>query len=161
MSRLDSFIRRMSAQRDCLGLAATLIKDLPGPVLELGLGNGRTFDHLRGLFPEREIFAFDRALNAHPASTPDPAHLILGDFRDTLPPLAGKFRGKVALAHGDFGSGDRGETASLANAVAALVAPMMAPGGLVVCDQPLSAPGWTAVPVPEGVREGRYFIYRA
>ncbi|MGH6887075.1 MAG: class I SAM-dependent methyltransferase, partial [Geminicoccales bacterium] len=49
MSRLDSFIRRLEAQRACLDLAAARIADLPGPVLELGLGNGRTYDHLREL----------------------------------------------------------------------------------------------------------------
>jgi len=30
MSRLDSFIRRMCAQRDCLALAARLAADVPG-----------------------------------------------------------------------------------------------------------------------------------
>ena len=52
MSRLDSFIRRLEAQRACLDRAAELIRDIDGHVLELGLGNGRTYDHLRGLFPE-------------------------------------------------------------------------------------------------------------
>ena len=51
MSRLDSFIRRLEAQRACLALAAGRIGGLPGPVLELGLGNGRTYDHLRELLP--------------------------------------------------------------------------------------------------------------
>jgi hypothetical protein len=36
MSRLDSFIRRLEAQRACLNLAATLIDGLDGAVLELG-----------------------------------------------------------------------------------------------------------------------------
>ena len=44
MSRLDSFIRRLEAQRSCLETAVALVADLPGPILELGLGNGRTFD---------------------------------------------------------------------------------------------------------------------
>ena len=92
MSRLDSFIRRLEAQRACLEYAAGQIRDLPGPVLELGLGNGRTYDHLRELLPEREIFVFERAVNAHPDCIPDPAHLILGDVRATLP------RARVRLA---------------------------------------------------------------
>jgi hypothetical protein len=54
MSRLDSFIRRLEAQRACLGYAAAQIRAIAGPVLELGLGNGRTYDHLRELLPERE-----------------------------------------------------------------------------------------------------------
>ena len=85
MSRLDSAIRRLEAQRDCLALAADLTADIPGPVLELGLGNGRTFDHLRNLVPEREIFVFDRQINAHPDCIPDDRHMFLGDFLETVP----------------------------------------------------------------------------
>ena len=52
MSRLDSFIRRMTAQRDILNQIATqsLLPE-SGDVLELGLGNGRTYSHLREVFP--------------------------------------------------------------------------------------------------------------
>jgi hypothetical protein len=42
MSRLDSFIARMQAQRDCLNFLKPAIDALPGPILEVGLGNGRT-----------------------------------------------------------------------------------------------------------------------
>ncbi len=55
----------MTAQRDCLALAARLVADVPGPVLELGLGNGRTYDHLREILPGREIFVFDRRVAAN------------------------------------------------------------------------------------------------
>ncbi|MBZ0325447.1 MAG: class I SAM-dependent methyltransferase, partial [Alphaproteobacteria bacterium] len=85
MSRLDSAIRRLEAQRACLGAAAAEIRDLPGPVVELGLGNGRTYDHLRDLLPGREIFAFDRQVAAHPDCVPDAAHMVLGDFTETVP----------------------------------------------------------------------------
>ena len=84
MSRLDSFIRRLQAQQACLELAIARIAELPGPVLELGLGNGRTYDHLRELLPGREIFVFEREVRAHPADRPDRHHLFLGDFRETL-----------------------------------------------------------------------------
>ena len=57
MSRLDSFIRRLEAQRACLNRAAALISGIDGIVLELGLGNGRTYDHLRELFPDREFMS--------------------------------------------------------------------------------------------------------
>ncbi len=88
MSRLDSFIRRLEAQRACLGLAAAQIRDLPGPVLEFGLGNGRTYDHLRELLPGREIFVFDRQLNAHPDCRPDAVYFFLGNIHETLPQAA-------------------------------------------------------------------------
>ena len=60
MSRLDSFIRRLEAQRACLNRAAALISGIDGIVLELGLGNGRTYDHLRELFPDRDIYVCER-----------------------------------------------------------------------------------------------------
>jgi hypothetical protein len=85
MSRLDSAIRRLQAQRACLDHVCGLIADLPGPVLEVGLGNGRTYDHLRQSLPGRPIYAFDRQVAAHPDCVPAAPFLLLGDFRDTLP----------------------------------------------------------------------------
>ena len=70
MSRLDSFIRRLEAQRACLNMAASLVRGVDGAVLELGLGNGRTYDHLRQLFPERDIFVCERQIAAHPDCIP-------------------------------------------------------------------------------------------
>ena len=55
MSRLDAVIGRLKSQRSCLNAAVALIGEAPGHVLELGLGNGRTYDHLRLLFPNRNI----------------------------------------------------------------------------------------------------------
>ena len=51
MSRLDSFRRRLTAQIDGLNWAADNLPDM-GDVLELGLGNGRTYDHLREHLPD-------------------------------------------------------------------------------------------------------------
>ena len=53
MSRLDSMLRRLTAQRDGLNWAAQQISGVAGDVLDLGLGNGRTYDHLREVMPER------------------------------------------------------------------------------------------------------------
>jgi S-adenosyl-L-methionine methyltransferase len=162
MSRLDSFIRRLQAQRACLDLAAALVRDLPGPVLELGLGNGRTFDHLRKLCPEREIFVFDREIRSHPASTPDPTRLILGDIRATLPAAAreGRLPGPAALVHSDIGTGDAERNARLARWLAGALPPLLADGAVVVGDQALDDPSLAPLPPPEGVAAGRYFLYR-
>ena len=159
MSRLDSFIRRLEAQRACLEYAAGQIRDLPGPVLELGLGNGRTYDHLRELLPEREIFVFERAVNAHPDCIPDPAHLILGDVRATLPQARVRLAGPAALAHLDVGTGDAARNAELAAWLSDALPPLLAPGGWVVSDQMLRAPALIAHPLPAGIAPGRYFNY--
>ena len=160
MSRLDSFIRRVSAQRDCLNLARDLVANLPGPVLELGLGNGRTFDHLRELFPTREIFVFDRRVAAHPDCIPDDDHMIVGDVIETLAAAAHRFAGKVALAHCDIGTGEKSSNARLIAMIAPLLDTLMRPQGIICSDQEYSMPKWVAHPLPEGVRAGRYFINR-
>jgi S-adenosyl-L-methionine methyltransferase len=159
MSRLDSFIRRLEAQRACLGHAAAQIGGMVGPVLELGLGNGRTFDHLRELLPEREIFVFERELNAHPDCIPDVRHLILGDLRATLPQAHRRLPGPAVLAHTDVGTGDAARNAELATWLAAALPPLLAPGAWVVSDQPLRTPALIAQPAPAGIDPARYFLY--
>ncbi len=158
MSRLDSFIRRLEAQRASLNHAVRAIANLPGPVLELGLGNGRTYDHLRELLPAREIFVFERQLAAHPASMPDPAHLILGDIRATLP--AARLPAPAALAHCDIGTGDALRNADLAAWLAQVLPGLLAPGAWVVSDQPMGTPALAPLPPPEGIGRERYFLYQ-
>src|SRR5713226_7818939 len=114
MRRLDSFIRRLEAQRACLDRAAELIRGLNGFVLELGLGNGRTYDHLRSLFPEREIYVCERRVAAHPDCVPPVDRLILGDMSETLPAARGRLAGGVAVAHLDAGTGDAAASLALA-----------------------------------------------
>jgi hypothetical protein len=160
-SRLDSFIRRLEAQRACLDWAAHEIAAIAGAVVELGLGNGRTYDHLRTRLGGREIFAFDRQIAAHPACIPDAAHLILGDFRDTIPPFAARQAGRIVLVHADAGSGDEAATAALARWLGPALAPMLGPGGIVLSDQKLDIAGATTLPPPLGVPPDRYFVYRA
>lgn len=160
MSRLDSFIRRMQAQRACLDTAASLTKDVPGPILELGLGNGRTYDHLRELMPNRRIYVFEREVRAHPDCTPADEDLFLGDFRDTLPGAAKRIGVKAALVHADIGTGEAVSTAAITKFVAEHLAPMLSPGAVVVSDQPIDGDGWETLPLPEGIKLGRYFLKR-
>jgi len=160
VSRLDSFIRRLMAQREGLNRAASLIQDQPGHVLELGLGNGRTYDHLREILPGRHIYVFDRRVAAHPDSTPDSRHLFLGEFTDTLPDATRQLGATAVLAHCDIGSGDRAATAALAAWLGPAIAPLLAPGAVILADQPMASPGAVEMPLPEGVPAGRYHFYR-
>lgn len=161
MSRLDSFIRRAVAQRECLADAARRTAGLDGPVIELGLGNGRTYDHLRHLMPEREIFVFERRVAAHPDCVPDDGHLLLGDFRTTIPGSMARLGAPVVLLHGDVGSGNVAKNAALAAWLGPAILPLLAPGAVVVCDQALDDAGLTPLAPPEGVDAGRYFMYVA
>ena len=161
VSRLDSAIRRLMAQRACLDAAAALIADLPGPVLELGLGNGRTYDHLREILPDRGIYVFDRRVAAHPECVPDDDHLFLGDVLKMLPRAAERLAGQVALVHSDIGSGRPEVDAPLAAALGEALAPLLRPGAIVVSDQRLAVVDWQDEALPKDVPAGRYFFYRA
>ncbi|MFE0758853.1 class I SAM-dependent methyltransferase [Inquilinus sp. NPDC058860] len=155
-SRLDRMIARLTTQRRALERAAEEIRGVPGPVLEIGLGKGRTYSHLRKLFPERPIIAFDRDLHAPADAAPAGADLVLGDFHETLPALSG--RAPAALAHADFGSEDRVRDAAQAGWLAGLIDRLMAPSGLVVSDRPMQVPRWTALPFD--TPDWPYFIWR-
>ena len=160
MSRLESFLRRITAQRDCLDAAAALIRDVPGPVVELGLGNGRTFDHLRQQLPERELFVFDRRVAAHPDCVPDADHMILGDFSDTLMTALERIGQPAALAHCDMGSGDAQADSRVAGVVGPLLSPIMVAGGIVVSDQAMAVEAWEPLSLPSGVAPARYHMWR-
>ena len=158
MSRLDSVIRRLKAQRSCLNAAAAMVGARQGVVLELGLGNGRTFDHLRSCLPDHEIFVFDRQVAAHPDSTPDADHLILGDLNLTLHESQSRFQSSVVLVHSDVGTGDAAGNAILSEFVGPALIPMLAPNAVVVSDQPITIPDAVAIELPKDVSLGRYFM---
>jgi hypothetical protein len=130
---------RLLTQRAHLDEAARLIRGIPGPVFEIGLGKGRTYSHLRLLLPEREIYCFDRELHAAPADTPPRDYLMLGEFEQTLPKAAARIGAPVALAHCDFGSRHPQRDARAAAALAELLPGIMAAGAIVLSDRPLAS----------------------
>ena len=95
MSRLDSFIRRIGAQRNVLNAVAQRIAAIDGPVLELGLGNGRTYDHLRELHAGAAHHRVRPGLRCPPAVDARPRGPGAGrDPRDRPPP--GRHRRRAA-----------------------------------------------------------------
>ena len=159
MSRLDSFIRRMHAQRACVDYAARLITALPGNVLEFGLGNGRTFDHLRERLPTRDIYVFDQKLAAHPASMPEADKLFLGDVVDTMPRAAALLGRNTVLANIDIGAGDDQAARDLVKRMAPVLLDLLRSDAVVVSGQSIEHPFLTALPLPITVKPGRYFLY--
>ena len=158
MSRLESMRRRLTAQIDGLNWAAEQIKGLDGDVLELGLGNGRTYDHLRQEIPNRSIWVVDRLLQPHPSCVPPEEFFVQGDALDVLPDLAGRGL-KMALAHYDFGHGVKELDVAEGKALSPIIAPLMVPGGILVSQQPLV--GFTQIEGPKLIDPERYFFYRA
>jgi hypothetical protein len=158
-SLLERMIARLVAQRACLEAAATLISDVPGPVLELGLGKGRTYDHLRCLFPDREIFAFDRHVHAPAGYVPDPAHLLLGDLRATLPRARELIGVPAALVHADIGTDDAQADAALAAALAPLIDRLLSPRGIILSDRAMQQARWASLPLPDEAH-WPYYMYQ-
>lgn len=165
MSRLDSHIRQKIAQRDSIDLAARWLADVPGVVVEFGLGTGRSYSHLVERFPGREIFCFDRRDVTHPRSRPPAERLFLGELTDLLgdPAIHARLAGRVALAHLDLGSGGP-EDELLPALVLARAHAWLVPGALVLSDQtPALDPAWRLVPADtrgEVEHAERYHVYR-
>ena len=157
MSRLDSFIRRVCAQRDVLDHVCGLIAGLPGPMLELGLGNGRTFDHLREKLPGRRIVAFDRALGAHRSSIPPEGDLVLGEIRETAACFSGI---DAALVHADIETNYAEIDAETVRWLAPLAAGLLQPGGIVASGLALRHAALQPLDLPAGVPVERYHLYR-
>ena len=158
MSRLDSMLRRLTAQRDGLNWAAEVIKDLEGQVLDLGLGNGRTYDHLREILPARRIWVIDRVLQCHPSSTPPADDFLEGEAEPMLDALVHS-GARIALAHYDLGFGIKEQDVAEAARLSPLIARIMIPGGLLVSGQPLV--GFRQIDGPDTIAPDRYLFYRA
>lgn len=158
MSRLDYAIGRLKTCRTCLDHAIAVVGGLPGPVLELGLGNGRTFDHLRQALPNHEVFVFELEVAAHPDCIPDDDHLMLGDIAATLPQAVEGFAGQAPLFHADVGSFDREINAAIAAQIEPFVLQLVRPEGLVVTS--VAFPNLEPYPLPEGTIPDTYFMYR-
>lgn len=160
MSRLDIFIARMVSQRACLNHAAHATAAMPGPVFELGLGNGRTYHHMVETMPGRDIYVFERAVAAHPDSTPPEDRLILGDVRETLSQSLARFGPTASLIHADLGGHNLDKNDAFARLVSPLIEPLLAPGGMMVSSDRMYFGNLTECELPDDAVPGRCFIYR-
>ena len=161
MSRLDIFIARMVSQRACLDHANALTKGMPGPVFELGLGNGRTYHHMAETMPDRDIYVFERAVASHPDSTPPDDRVILGDVHETLLAALQRFGPTAALIHADLGGHNLAKNDAFARAISPLVEPMLAKGGVMVASDRMYFDALEELPLPPDAVPGRCFLYRA
>lgn len=157
MSRLESFIRRLTAQRDILDMICRHMELGDGPVIELGLGNGRTYDHLRERLPGRRIIAFDRACQANRKSLPPDCDLVLGEITETARPFIGI---NAALVHADIGSGYDDLDELNLRWLPQLIVGLLRPSGIAASGVMLNHPELHPLPLPDDIRPGRYFLYR-
>jgi hypothetical protein len=158
VSRLERHRNRIEAQLACLDEAIRLIAGRPGPVVELGLGKGRSYDHLVERLPGRRVWAFDRKLTCDPAIVRDHGLLVLGDFRDTLATAVERIGERAILIHADFGSEQPDRDAELARFLGPALEPVLARGGILVSDRALELADAAPLPLPAGIPAGRYFM---
>lgn len=161
MNRLDNMINRLRTQKAYLDFAVDAIDGLPGVVFEVGLGKGRSYDYLRQVCSDREIYGFDRVIHASSDAIPDPDHMFKGDFLETIPAAARMFQGNVALIHADFGSTNANHDACLAKRLAPLFSRLIVAGGLVVSDRRLTVENAEPLELPRISADWPYFVLRA
>ena len=160
MSRLDLFIDRMVSQRACLNAAVSATQHLSGPVYELGLGNGRTFHHMREIVQVRQVYVFERAVASHPDSTPEEDQLFLGDVFETLPKALAQFGATASLIHADLGGHNAAKNDLFAKRISPVVEPLLAVGGLMVASDRMYFDKLEEQELPPGAVQGRCFIYK-
>lgn len=153
MSRLESAIARLQAQKVLLEAGLGRIGGRAGCVFEVGLGNGRTYDHLRTLAPDREIYVFERCVRAHFSCVPPADFLVEGDAVESLRGWRGE---KALLCHIDIGSGRAEMDREVVEALEGVLPGVLRAGAIVIHDQPLQFEGLEGLPLPAGVAEGRY-----
>ncbi|MCX7560426.1 hypothetical protein OS190_12690 [Sulfitobacter sp. F26204] len=158
MSRLESMSRRLTAQIEGLNWAAAQIKDIQGDILELGLGNGRTYDHLRQELPDRRIWVIDRILKPHPSCVPPKQDFLQGEAEEMLRKMAAR-NIRIAMAHYDFGFGVKELDAAEGEKLSPFITALVAKGGLIVSQQPLI--GVRQIRGPATIDPERYLFYRA
>ena len=124
-----------------------------GVVLEFGLGNGRTFDHMRKLLPQRDIAA-------HPDCIPHPAFQFIGDFRDSIPRAIEQLGRSAALAHLDIGTGQKNTSLALVSKITPCIEKLLCVNAIVVSDQEVERWRSCKLQLPAGISENRIHLYR-
>lgn len=175
MSRLEDLIHRFTSQRNVLDYVIRRMREdgfnrhLVGGIgsedaaiaVELGLGSGRTYDHLREKLPKGiDVFAFDRAIETHPGLEPAPELAVLGEIAETLPAFAEKYRNRAVLVHLDIGSNKRSGDNEVHQALAPHIAKLLRPGGYLVSDRPVDLPELRAKDVSGILCNWSYYLYQ-
>ncbi|MBN3562783.1 class I SAM-dependent methyltransferase [Aliamphritea spongicola] len=158
MSRLESMIRRITAQKIGLEWGVKRTKDIAGDFVEIGLGNGRTYDHLRETAPDKKIWVIDRVLQCHPSCIPPDGSFLQGEVDETIKQMKNN-NISISLAHYDLGIGVDDKDEAEAAALSPLIKAIMVEGGLLISSQPLV--GFTQLEGPAEIPAGRYYFYKA
>lgn len=156
MSRLESFIRRMIAQRDALNQVHREVLRMSGPVVEMGLGGGRTYDHMAKQYGAKRIVVFDRDPWPNEMEAASPKHFIQGEIKTTHKAFADL---NAALVHIDIGSRSKLTDIETLEWLASAATTVSASNGFILSGLPLEHSQLVEQPLKD-VPAGRYFLYR-
>ena len=160
MSRLEDFAHRFLTQLAALDRAVELIGPMEGIVVELGLGKGRSFDHLRQRLPRRRIYVFDRELSCEPELAPPSEFRVFGEITTTLPAFCRQHSGQAVLVHSDIGTRHRVKDMPLVEFVAEHLDGLLKRGAVVASDRPMESARWTRLPQLPEMEHFPYYMYR-
>lgn len=159
MTELEWAVIRIRAQIQLLDWAAQdLLHDEAPRVLELGLGNGRTYDHLRQRLPKARIDVFDREMKGKLSSRPPDDHFFEGELDETLASYVPK--GETALIHADLGTGDPEHETKIAAMLVDKLPPLARDRCLVISSTELVDDAFAPEPFSDYDRQSRYNAYR-
>ena len=164
MSRLDRFIARVAAQKFHLEHACAEVKarwrPTDGIIVELGLGNGRTYHHLCEHLPGYRIVVFDRGGDTHPENVPPAADLVIGEIQQTAARFARDFGAQALMLHTDILTPDTAFNRTIEAWLPDAVVPLMRPGAIVVTSLRLAHAGLVPEHPPGTPPKYEYFLYR-
>ena len=159
MSRLEDLISRFTAQKTHLDRAFSICHSQPGLALEVGLGSGRTFDHLRENLPDHQLFAFDYRVETHPGCEPSESQQVLGDISKTLPKFANDHTNQAILIHLDIGTKKYKDDIERYKKFIPSVFSMLMKGGVLVSDRPVEHSHLKPLPDLKDQGSWKYFSY--
>ena len=158
MSRLESMMRRLAAQKTGLEWCVEQTEKIKGDFVEIGLGNGRSYDHIREIAPNKKIWVLDRILQCHPSCVPPEDSFLQGEANEVMIQMK-KDNIRIALTHYDFGVGIKDKDEAEAAALSPLIKDIMVEDGLLMSCQPLV--GFKQIEGPAEIPAGRYYFYKA
>ncbi|MCO5142934.1 MAG: class I SAM-dependent methyltransferase [Oligoflexia bacterium] len=161
MSRLEKLIRRMSAQKQSLDALIERIQktNLEGFVVEVGLGSGRTYDHLRTYLPNKKIYVFDLEVDCHPTCVPPEGDLFLGYAQETLLPFAAENQGRACLIHCDIGTKDKEHDERIYREITPAILQLSHSGTLIASDRSLISEGLSEISDNQSSADWPYYLY--
>lgn len=160
ITRLEKTYYRLQAQILCFDWAFDQIESTPGVIMEIGLGLGRTYQHIKSHLPDREMIVFERDVHSYEDCTPPENEIILGDFTATLVENTDRYKGKVALINSDVGSFDKQSNREKAALLSRLLPPYLGNNAIVLSDLELTLQGCTVLTLPGNARKDSYHLYR-